>query len=64
MRSLLKNKKVGSVEVDANYDEMFIDLHPGWCFEEPGVHCFGAETLKEAKDSLKRVKPCSCQGCN
>ena len=63
MKSLLKSKKVASVEGDANYDEMFIDLAPGWCFEEAGVHCLGAETIKEARESLRRVKACSCQNC-
>lgn len=63
MKSLLKNKKVKSVEGDANYDDLFIDLEPGWCFEEAGVHCFGAETSKEAKENLYRIKKCNCPQC-
>lgn len=63
MESLLRNKKIESVQEDSSYDEYLADLKPGWCFEDIGVHSFGFETLKEGKDCLKWVKPCNCSSC-
>ena len=61
-KTLLKNKRVASVERDASTDELFIDLVPGWQLD--GAHCFGAETVKEAQSTLHDlVLPCTCSEC-
>lgn len=61
-KTLLKNKKVASVEKDTTMGELFIDLVPGWQLD--GAHCFGAETVKEAQATLRDlVHLCTCSEC-
>ena len=62
-KTLLKNKRVATVERDSSSNELFIDLAPGWQID--GAHCFGAETVKEAQVTLRdMVKQCFCDGCS
>ena len=61
-KTLLKNKRVATVERDSATNELFVDLAPGWQLDR--AHCFGAETVKEAQLVLRdMVAPCACDGC-
>ena len=60
--TLMKNKRVATVERDSATNELFVDLAPEWQLD--GAHCFGAETVKEAQAVLRdHVTPCTCDEC-
>ena len=60
--TLMKNKRVATVERDSATNELFVDLAPGWQLDR--AHCFGAETVEEAQLVLRdMVAPCACDGC-
>lgn len=39
----------------------FVYLKPG--FHLNGAHCFGEDTRKEVRETMKRVQPCACGEC-
>ena len=42
----------------------FVYLKPGWAYGGTGeAHCFSEDTIKDIRDSMKLVEPCSCDDC-
>lgn len=62
---LSKHPKVDEWERDG----YFIDMKQGWTIDAvaskygDGVHCFGADTLKESLETLRMAVPCKCPSC-
>jgi hypothetical protein len=54
----MKDKRILHLERDP---DIFITLKPGWQYD--GAHCFGEDTMKDAKETMKMVEPCRCQQC-
>lgn len=66
--SKANQKKVQEVVVDAGIYmgevSYFVELNWGFCFMEQGCHCFGEDTQKDVRASLRDfVRPCNCTDC-
>jgi len=46
-----------------NGGELFVYLEGGYSLSKPPQHCFGASSLREIRETMKRVKPCKCADC-
>lgn len=42
---------------------IIVTLHYGHCFDDPGCHVRGFDTVKEARQGIKYSQPCSCPEC-
>ena len=62
IKSIKKDKRVEDVDVESD-GTIVVLLKNGFCFNEPGLHCFGEDTPEEAFKSLKRVENCYCDDC-
>lgn len=64
-RTLTNDKRVDEVQRDG--DGYFIYLKYGLTLEEPqngeGCHCFGADTVAEARQILATAYRCTCTSC-
>ena len=54
----MRDRRIETLETDP---DIFVTLKPGWRFED--AHCFGEYSLRDVRESMKRVKPCDCQEC-
>jgi len=54
----MKDKRIEYIETDP---DIFVELNPGWRLDD--AHCFGADSLAEVKQTMKRVEPCECEEC-
>lgn len=57
----MKDKRVESC-VEENPGEWFVELKRG--FQLDGAHCFGEDSLKDVRETLKRVTKCRCEECD
>jgi hypothetical protein len=54
-------------QIQRDEDEYFVYLKYGWKLDlgtaRDFQHCFGAANLKEIKENMKSVIPCTCPSC-
>lgn len=57
------DKRIDEIETveDLTGTSFFVYLKPGWRLED--AHCFGEDTKRAIRDTMKRVKPCDCESC-
>lgn len=48
-------------EIENNEYEIFVWLKKGFILTDQ--HCFSESTMKEVRESMKLVVPCSCNKC-
>ncbi len=44
-------------------NSIIITLKDGWCFEFPGQHVEGFDTLTSARGAVRNSKKCQCSEC-
>lgn len=56
------DKRIDEIERSAPR-ELIVHLKYGFRLNDDGCHTFGADTLKEVSETMKRVKRCRCAEC-
>lgn len=54
----MRDKRIEYIETNP---DIFVELMPGWQYD--GAHCFGEDSMKDVRETMKSVKRCDCEQC-
>jgi hypothetical protein len=64
LATIIMDRRIESISDEReNGGEFFVYLAPGYSFTNPPQHCFGAESKREIRETMKRVQKCECGEC-
>lgn len=60
-----RDKRIQGYDDERNLGHGYIIYtSPGYCFEDPGLHTYGFDTVKEVLEGLWRIESCQCGDCD